>query len=145
MLPPWILALLIPVCLVLLGTAYILILHLIPTPIPTAAPTSTATLTPTPEPGAPIIHVWCIYPSDNPPEDLKACQLQVIIKKGQKITVKWQVSNADGVQITHLGDQPNTAQQDYLPLEATDFTLKAYYIWKITQRHERSSDHTSDR
>ena len=83
-------------------------------------PTPTATLTPTPEPGAPVIKEWSVSP------------LTVI--KGQVVTIRWAVENAESVTLQPIGtvDLSGTAQEK--PGATTRYTLIATNKGKTVQR-----------
>ncbi len=99
---------------------------LFPTPTQTLTPIVTATSSPyaTPEPGAPVIERWCVYPSNQPPPT--DCPIQVNIAAGQTVTIEWSVSNAEQVVITPLGNQaPSDTISSYSISQDTTFTIEA--------------------
>ena len=122
--PVWVLPIVFLLCLALAGGTALAYPAIFP------APTATAGPEPTSEPGAPVFDLWCIYPSNEPSAMWSTCPTQVMVTKGQKVTIKWQVSNAESVKLAPLGDRPSKGQEDYLPLENTVFSLQAFYQGK---------------
>jgi serine/threonine protein kinase len=129
MIPAWVIPVFFLLCVLVSGGAYKIYPTLFPTPTITPTPKLTATLTPsvTPLPGAPVFDAWCIYPNNQPPAQFKNCPSQVIVTKGQMVTIQWSVSNTDSesVQLSPLGNRGSNGKEDYLPLETTDFKLSA--------------------
>jgi len=85
-----------------------------PTPTPTATPT------PTPEPGAPIIKEWTISP--------------LTVVKGQAVTIRWAVENAESVTIQPIGTVDLTGEAQEKPGATTRYTLIATNKGKTVQR-----------
>ncbi len=129
LIPVWVIPLLLFMCILLSGAAYMLYPIVFPTPTPTQTPVIAASLTPsaTPKPGAPVFDEWCIYPADQPPLQFKNCPNQIIITIGKKVVIQWQVSNTDeqSFQLSPLGNRKLNGREEYVLLETTDFKLSA--------------------
>ncbi len=78
-----------------------------PIPISVVVPTPT----PTPQPEGPSIDVWSVTPDLGQP--------------GQVVTIKWQVSKAEKVEIDAIGTVPNQGEQTMTLQETTTFRLTA--------------------
>lgn len=136
-LPAWVPVLILPLCLLLLGALIALPPILFPAPTLTLTPALTETVTPsvTPEPGAPVVEEWCVYPSDQPPASFTDCPIQVKALVGTTLIIQWRVSDAEEVVIEPLGNQPSTNKVSY---EVTDNTtvinLKASNAGKTIQK-----------
>lgn len=124
--PMWIVPLVFLLCFALAGSSAFLYPMLFPAPTPTLTFVPTWTPSPSPVPGAPKFDQWCIYPVGQPASQLIGCPNQVVVQKGQKVTIVWQSSEADSVTLAPFGDRPNQGQEDYLPLTTTSITLTAY-------------------
>lgn len=77
----------------------------------TALPTALPTLTPTAEPGAPVISQFAIDPAS--------------VQPGQQVTISWNVTGADSVDINVLGNVAAQGQQTRVVNETTDIVLTA--------------------
>jgi len=128
--PAWVLPLIIMLCLVCAAASAFSYPILFPPPEPTQTPVPTATI----EPGTPDMKIWCIFPVGQQPAQLGNCPAQVIVPKGQKVILQWQVSEAESITLAPLGNRPNEGQEEFLPLETTFFTLKATNQGKERER-----------
>ena len=127
LLPTWVPLTIIPLCLLFVGVLAAIIGN-IPGARPTENPISVITLTPsaTPEPGAPIVEEWCVYPKDQPPPDFTKCPVQVKAMPGQILNIRWRVSNASELTIDPVGGQPLSGEVSYeVTSTTTQISLRA--------------------
>ena len=130
LIPVWVFPVVFVLCALLVGSLVVIPPIILSTPTPTMGPT----LTPTPEPGMPILDEWCIYPEGSAPGAFKDCPIQVKTELGQKMIIRWRVSNVEKLTISPLGDQIFSDQITYEVREARTFTLKATNEDKILEK-----------
>lgn len=92
-----------------------------PTATPTVLPTREPT--PTPEPGAPLVNTFTIEPR--------------VVAPGGTVLVRWNVADADVVQIEQFGDVPPQGEREYRIDQTTNFRLTATRGDKTTTRIEQ--------
>ncbi len=80
------------------------------------------TVTPSPEPGAPVIEVWSVFPTE--------------LTKGQSVTIKWQVSNAESVTLQPFGTVDGSGEKTDTPQQTKTYTLIATNAGKTVQRSQ---------
>ena len=85
--------------------------------------TPTATIVLTPEPGAPVITLFSVFPLEVAP--------------GQPVTVVWDVEGADRVQIEQFGDVQPQGERDHRPEVSTEYRLTAFAGELMTTRVEQ--------
>ncbi len=85
--------------------------------------TPTATIVLTPEPGAPVIRRFTVFPLEVAP--------------GQPVTVVWDVEGADRVQIEQFGDVQPQGERDHRPEVSTAYRLTAFAGELMTTRVEQ--------
>ena len=127
LLPAWVPLTIIPLCLLFAGVLAALLGN-IPGAKPTEPSGPNVTLTPsaTPEPGAPIVEEWCVYPKDQPPPDFTNCPVQVKAMPGQILNIRWRVSNASELSIDPIGGQPSSGEISYeVTATTTQISLRA--------------------
>ncbi len=78
------------------------------------------TPTPTPEPGAPIIREWSVSP--------------LTVVRGQAVTIRWAVENAESVTVQPIGTVELSGQVQERPGTTTRYTLIATNKGKTAQR-----------
>ncbi len=83
---------------------------------------SNPTPTPSPEPGAPVVETWSVFPTE--------------VTKGQSVTIKWQVSNADSVTLQPFGTVDNAGEQTDTPQQTKTYTLIATNQGKTVQKSQ---------
>ncbi len=83
---------------------------------------SNPTPTPSPEPGAPIVETWSVFPTE--------------VTKGQPVTIKWKVSNADSVTLQPFGTVDNAGEQTDTPQQTKTYTLIASNQGKTVQKSQ---------
>ncbi len=130
LIPIWVLLLVFFLCVSLIG----LFAAIRPIIFPTSTPTPHPTVSPTPEPGMPILEEWCIYPEGAEPAALINRPIQVKAMPGEKLIVRWRVSNAQKVEIMPFGNQPLSGQIPYEFLETRTITLKATNADKVIEK-----------
>ncbi len=85
--------------------------------------TPTGTIVLTPEPGAPVIRRFTVFPLEVAP--------------GQPVTVVWDVEGADRVQIEQFGDVQPQGERDHRPEVSTEYRLTAFAGELMTTRVEQ--------
>jgi serine/threonine protein kinase len=136
-LPAWVPIVIIPLCLLLAAGLMTMPALLFPAPTQTLTPalTETGTATATPEPGAPVVEEWCVYPSDQPPASFIDCPIQVKALLGTTLVIQWRLSNAEEVVIEPIGNQPSTGKLSYeVTQNTTAINLKASNAGKTIQK-----------
>ena len=78
------------------------------------------TPTPTPEPGAPVIKEWSVSP--------------LTVAKGQPVTIRWAVENAETVTLQPIGTVDLSGQMQEKPGQTTRYTLIATNKSKTVER-----------
>lgn len=87
---------------------------------PLALSVQSPTPTPTPEPGAPIIKEWSVSP--------------LTVVRGQPVTIRWAVDNAESVTVQPIGTVELSGQVQERPGTTTRYTLIATNKGKTAQR-----------
>jgi len=87
---------------------------------PLALSVQSPTPTPTPEPGAPIIKEWSVSP--------------LTVVKGQPVTIRWTVENAESVTVQPIGTVDLSGELQEKPGATTRYILTATNKGKTVQR-----------
>ena len=130
LIPVWVLPIVLLFCALLGGSLIVLPPILFPTPTPTLKPIASST----PEPGMPILEEWCIYPEGNEPAVFIDCPIQIKTVPGQKLIIRWRMSNAQKVEINPFGDQSLFGQIPYEFQTTRIITLKATNQGKVMEK-----------
>ena len=78
--------------------------------------------TATPEPGAPVVEEWSVFPTS--------------VTKGQPVTIKWRVSNAESVTLQPFGNVENADEMQDTPQQTIRYTLIAVNKGKTVQKSQ---------
>ena len=86
--------------------------------VPVLAPTAT----PEPEPGAPVVEEWSVFPTR--------------ITKGEQVTIRWRLSNAESATLQPFGTVDLLGEMQDTPQVTTRYTLIAVNKGKTVQKSQ---------